>query len=672
MQKLRLLILITLLPLALFAQKTTKITVVNAPRNRVDTKNQISYLRNPTFRQGNATFTCDSAVFYEVTNIVEAYKNVHINQADTVNIFSDRLTYNGNTKIAHLTGNVRLLDRQSVLTTNILDYNMATKVGTYVEGGKIVNKDVTLTSKNGYYFANTRDAYFRYTVVVVTPQVTIKSDTMRYNTLTNWTYFYGPTNIKSKDDNLYTENGAYNTKSEYAYFGKKNLYTSGSRSMKGDSLYYDGKLGYGKAVRNIIFIDTADKTMLRGQLGYYYKKDERTLVTKNAYIGMGTSDSIMVKDIKRPDSLWLGADTLETQMVLRQTLKLIPRPVVTNNFVTAAKEKIPGVRAKPKAAAVVPTVAQKLPKDTTAKVATPLKSDTSIAKILIKPSTLDSAKKLKIDTLKKTSVKAKPGPVINPLDTVRARIIKAYHHVKVFKSNLQALSDSLFYTSADSTLRWYRNPILWGDGSQQTADTIYLQMRNKKLSSVEAFQNAFSVNVEKDSTRFNQVKGRRQTGFFADGKIKVTYIDGNAESIYFTKDKNGVYENMTQTVGSRLRINFKDDELATVANIGAGKGDAESKMTPVGKLKENIFLTGFSWKPELRPLSKQDITNPKAKKSIIQPKKAVVAKPAPVVKKAVTAHITTPLATPKKIDSLSKKTIDSNIIKKQSQLPPKK
>ena len=672
MQKLRLLLLITLFPLALFAQKTTKITVVNAPRNRVDTKNQISYLRNPTFRQGNATFTCDSAVFYEITNIVEAYKNVHINQADTVNIFSDRLTYNGNTKIAHLTGNVRLLDRQSVLTTDILDYNMATKVGTYVEGGKIVNKDVTLTSKNGYYFANTRDAYFRYTVVVVTPQVTIKSDTMRYNTLTNWTYFYGPTNIKSKDDNLYTENGAYNTKSEYAYFGKKNLYTSGSRSMKGDSLYYDGKLGYGKAVRNIIFIDTADKTMLRGQLGYYYKKDERTLVTKNAYIGMGTSDSVMVKDIKRPDSLWLGADTLETQMVLQQTLKLIPRPVVTNNFVSAAKEKVPGVRAKPKAAAVVPAVTKKLLPDTTGKVLKPLKPDTTVAKLVIKPSRLDSLKKLKIDTLKKTGIKVKPGPVINPLDTVRARIIKAYHHVKVFKSNLQALSDSLFYTSADSTLRWYRNPILWGDGSQQTADTIYLQMRNKKLSSVEAFQNAFSVNVEKDSTRFNQVKGRRQTGFFADGKIKVTYIDGNAESIYFTKDKNGVYENMTQTVGSRLRINFKDDELATVANIGAGKGDAESKVTPVGKLKENIFLTGFSWKPELRPLSKQDITNPKAKKSIVPTKKSVTAKPLPLGKQPIKATINIPSATPKKLDSLSKKNIDSTVLKKLPQISSKK
>ncbi|WP_449435201.1 OstA-like protein [Pedobacter steynii] len=252
-----------------------------------DGKKNISYLKFPVFSHENATLTCDSAVFYQNDNVFEAFKNVHINQGDTINIYSDHLTYNGNTKIAHLTSNVRMVDKESVLTTNTLDYNMATKVGTYVEGGKIVNKDVTLTSKNGYYFSNSRDSYFRYNVVVVTPQSTIKSDTLRYNTLTNWAYFYGPTNIKGKEDNLYTENGAYNTKTEYAYFGKKNLYTNGTKSLKGDSLYYDGIAGYGKAVRNIIFKDTADKTVLYGQLGYYYKIDERAVVTKKCICGNG-------------------------------------------------------------------------------------------------------------------------------------------------------------------------------------------------------------------------------------------------------------------------------------------------------------------------------------------------------------------------------------------------
>lgn len=775
MQKLHYLLFFLLIPFTLLAQKRTKITLVNSQHSTVDLKSNISYLRKPVFQQDNAILRCDSAVFFEARNVFEAYNNVHINQADTVNIYSDRLTYDGNTKMAHLSSNVRLLDRTSVLTTNILDYNMNTKVGTYVQGGKIVSKgsteanDVTVTSKNGYYFANSRDAYFRYNVVVLTPEVKILSDTMRYNTLNSWTYFYGPTNIKGKDDNLYTENGAYNTKSEYAYFGKKNLYTSGSKSLKGDSLYYDGIAGYGKAVRNIVFSDTVDRTVLYGQLGYYYKADERALVTKNPYVGMG-KDSVKVNDVLRPDTLWLGADTLETQMVLRQTLKLIPRPVIKkDNEIgsdvpedgedpkaarkkrnAAAQEaaagkaggrkeeeganaegakaeagaggaaarkqeqadstgKVPGTTEKVasatgKATSAVDSVgkappgkaedvkatsakesrkarrkkakdagekaiqgavvdamskvadsagtaglkdaAAKLldsvgeegkpgldslkqisPADAAAKISKAtsdglkkvVSGDAATAKVANStagaakktPNTAGSASKAaaaKDTTKNKTAVK--PPVILDPSDTVKVRTIKAYHNVRVYKSNLQAISDSLFYNSADSTLRWFKNPIMWGEGSQQTGDTIYLQMRNSKLSSVQVLQSAFAVNVEKDSAHFNQVKGKVMTGFFKEGKIQSLYVDGNAESIYFTKDDNNVYKEMNQTVSSRLKITFKDDEIADLLTIK----EAESAITPLSKLNEDVFLTGFMWKPELRPLSKRDITNPKARK----------------------------------------------------------
>ncbi len=685
MQKLRLLIILILFPFALFAQKKTKITLINSQHNTIDLKTNTSYLRKPVFKQDNAILSCDSAVFYEARNVFEAFRNVHINQADTVNIYSDRLTYDGNSKMAHLTSNVRLLDRESVLTTNILDYNMGAKISTYVEGGKIVSKDVTLTSKNGYYFSNSRDAYFRYNVVVVTPEVTIKSDTLRYNTLTNWTYFYGPTNIKGKDDNLYTENGAYNTKSEYAYFGKNNLYTQGSKSLKGDSLYYDGIAGYGKAVRNIVFVDTTDKTVLHGQLGYFYKADERTVVTRNAYIGMGTKDSIKVNEVMRPDSLWLGADTLETQMVLQQTLTLIPRTVIKKDnevgseevdSTTVGKEKRVKVNDLPPAARVSATntpapgkaaegeseskkAARKRKKEAQKKgeespsPSAPILNTDSLKAAEVAKTPLDSLRKVPpdpLDSLKKNatvagdsiaklpkgkvsdttkklvaakdSAKLKPAKILNPLDTVKARIIKAYHNVRVYKSNLQARSDSLFYTSADSTLRWYNKPIMWAERSQQTGDTIYVQMKNNKLSAVEVFQTAFAVNVEKDSARFNQVKGKKMTGFFKDGKVNSMYVDGNAESIYFTKDEKGAYKEMNQTVSSRLKITFQNDEIADLVTIR----DAESAITPIAQLKENVLLTGFIWKPELRPSSKRDITNPQ--KAVKEPSKASAAKTA--------------------------------------------
>ncbi len=679
-------------PFSLLAQQRTKIILKDARVGNTDGKKNISYLKFPVFSHENATLTCDSAVFYQNDNVFEAFKNVHINQGDTINIYSDHLTYNGNTKIAHLTSNVRMVDKESVLTTNTLDYNMATKVGTYVEGGKIVNKDVTLTSKNGYYFSNSRDSYFRYNVVVVTPQTTIKSDTLRYNTLTNWAYFYGPTNIKGKEDNLYTENGAYNTKTEYAYFGKKNLYTNGTKSLKGDSLYYDGIAGYGKAVRNIIFKDTADKTVLYGQLGYYYKIDERAVVTKNAYVGMGTKDSITVNKKLQPDTLWLGSDTLETQMVLQKTLKLIESPVLKKNNELGDPEKpqknngaqVPGMTAEeigitkkpekidPKGKAKPEKKGNKnvLPIDSTAlkvakdslltKVTLPkdsLAKDTILQKKpdipLVKDSlkvTKDPVKAIKTeiagkkpDSLsKKADSLVKPGNVVkkidaavkttdsllkknakdslpvSPLDTVKTRSIKAYHNVRVYKSNMQAKADSLFYTSADSTLRWYGNPILWSQNSQQTGDTIYLRLKNNKLNTLQVIDNAFQVNVNADSAKFNQIKGKLITAFFKDGELSTMFVDGNAESVYYNRGNDSAYTDMNQTVSSRIKIIFQNKEIRHILTVK----EPEGIRVPIAELKEDVLLTGFTWKPELRPLSKKEVINGKPKAKAVTPKKS--------------------------------------------------
>ncbi|WP_443936554.1 OstA-like protein [Pedobacter sp. MW01-1-1] len=662
---------------------------------RGDIKNNISYILNGVFQQDNATLTCDSAIFYTKKNSVEMHKNVHINQL-TTDIYSDELQYDGHKKHAHFTGNVRMQDPTMVLTTNILDYNTNTKIGTYTNGGKIVNQSVTLTSKNGKYESYTNDSYFRYNVLAVTPQATIKSDTLRYNTGDFWTYFYGPTNIKGKDDNMYTENGRYNTKTENAYFGKRNLYTQGTRSLKGDSLHYDGSTGIGEAVRNIVFTDTKDNIKIRGNLGYYYKKDQRTLVTRGAYMSVGTQDSIIKNGKKMSDTLWLGADTLEAQMVLQKSLKLIPKiSIQADNEIgededTGSKEpkykgeteivantksgnnkKAKNKNANPTEQKDVKTAS--LSPDLTEKTDSVALDSLSKQKINTKndslQNTLDSVAKSTLDNKKdsiqkqtattqsqnkKTAINPSGTPVkapakpakgvvnpaaknikniglkpdttkFNPADTVQTRSIKAYHNAKLFKTNIQSKTDSIFYTSADSTLRCYGNPIIWSDGSQQVADTMYIQFKQSKINNFQAIRNAFVVNTPKDSLRFNQIKGRLITGFFEDGKVKNLYVDGNAESIYYTQDeKTKVYKDMNQSISSRIKFIFKDNEVQEITLINK----AETATQPDVDVAKDHVLKGFSWKPAERPKAKKDVIGSSGKTT---PKKSA-AKSAPSTK----------------------------------------
>jgi len=667
-----------------------------------------------TFQQDYSTLTSDSAYFYIQDNLVDAFGHVNINQGDTLNIYSDKLNYDGNTKIAILTDNVRMVDKDATLTTNHLNYNTATRIGTYTDGGKLVNKDNTLLSKNGYYFAFSRDSYFRYNVSLTTPDALVKTDTMRYNTKTKISYFYGPTNIYStkgeKDkDTLYTENGTYNTTTEQAAFGKNNLYHTGTRSLKGDSLFYDKLKGYGRAVKRVTFNDKEQKVTIKGDLGTYFKAEEKTVVTQDPYVIMITekkdttktdsaakADSIAKagaalkkqqakngntitmaqlikktipgatgslnqgsKDIKaeadsliklqqnnpakgnaaakktgnssekqtkprtvgedkiplkpvtakdtsrlKQDSIYMSADTIETRILTYKDLKIYEEKQrlahIRDTTTRVKKPKIKESKFLTASQAMITIDTSYRQRDFFGKP-----KPVAVKKKAVRPR---SKQQLALDSMAKKHLtdSVLKARLAEPSDTARIRIIIAHHHFKMFKSDLQAKSDSMFYSNSDSTIRCFVNPIMWTQGSQLSGDTIYLQMKHKKLDNLKMFPNAFIVNIEKDdSVHFNQVAGKQMRGYFKDDKLSRMFIEGNAESIYFSRDSGKMtISGMQRSLSSRIRVDFKDNEATNLAFYTK----PENRYGPLAKFKDDEkILKGFIWKPKERPVSKESI-----------------------------------------------------------------
>ena len=571
----------------------------------------------PVFVHEGSTLASDSADFNQAANTFEAFGHVVITQPSGTVIYSDHLNYDGNTKLAILTNKVRLIDGDATLTTDHLTYNMTTKIGTYTGGGKIVNGKNVLTSKNGYYFETSRDSYFRYDVVLTTPEALIKTDTLKYNSTTKIAYFYGPTNIYGKDDTLYTENGNYNTQSDQARFGKKNLYTQGSKSLTGDSLFYDRKAGYGRAIGNVIFIDTAEKAQLRGGIGVYQKAEESILVTINPYVVI-----ISESDSAKVDSIWMTADTLFSKVIF--TRDLVPYKkdeMIPDNQLATIEEPV----AVPQEVPFDPVVARAtmIPDRTTEapdSLKTPEKTKEPDKLIppkdkelpLVKPDKKPPAKsktnkdikspdeKGKSDSLKTSKL---PADSISA-DTSKTRIILAYHNAKIFKSDLQARADSMFFSYSDSTVRCYVNPMIWAQGSQLSGDTVYLQMKNKKMDNMLLQHNSFIVNTEDaDSTNFNQIKGKVINGYFKDNKLNSMFVDGNAESVYYVKEDSS-YTGLNHLVSGRLKILLDDNKLQSITAIRS----IDASITPMEDLKEEErVLEGFIWKPKDRPKSKEEI-----------------------------------------------------------------
>ena len=213
-------------------------------------------------------------------------------------------------------------------------------------------------------------------------------------------------------------------------------------------------------------------------------------------------------------------------------------------------------------------------------------------------------------------------------DTTKIRIVSAYKKVKIFKSDLQAKADSAFFSYGDSTMRIYQQPLVWAQGSQLSADTMYIQMKNKRMDNLDMIRNAIIVNANKDSVKFNQIAGKFMKGYFKNEKLDVVFVNGNAESIYFPQDSansNG----MMRSIASRMRINFDDDSVMSVTFIRK----PEHTYYPIEKLTEELkTLPNFNWKPKERPKSKLDILP----SLVAETKKSAVKKtPAKVSNKTV-------------------------------------
>jgi len=731
---------------SLFAQE--ELRLISSRYSTVIDQQGFSSIQPVYAHKGN-TLSADSGIIYEDEvgrQFFEAFGNVVITQPSGTIIYSDRLHYDAAPQIATLTNNVRMVDANSVLTTNHLIYKMRDKIGNYTGGGRIISKSDTITSRNAYYFENTQDAYFRNKVVVRTPDVKIYTDTMRYNSDLRMTYFFGPTNIKGNSgENLYTEKGNYNTEKGIANFNKNNLYTEGTRFLKGDSLYYDRATGVGKAYRNVVFVDTLDKFYAYGGYGLYDQADESITMTDRPLItmvvendstsapvdssAMVPADSVKIdltetkkdtvtqkeisqieeediaadkemitaadsthmtlpRDTAKVDSVYMTADTLYSRMIMLRDYKAldfkldrsggeietdedidygdeddygsedsgietdhltqlsdsvktaidsvsidsisveggidsIPIDSASiNRMKTDSVETVVAKKVEEKLAIAKPADIKKaIPIDSTKKAAINETARADIARSMEQDSILRQQaampEEATADSLinQAISVAQTPDTTFKDtanqayLDTARTRIVKAYYNVRMFKSDLQAVADSVYYGMADSMFRFMGRPMIWAEGSQISSDTIYMQIQNQRMDNALLINNAFMVNAVLDTVKFNQLKGRKITAFFANNSIDRMYVDGNAENLSFaTNDKTHRITEMFHDRGARIKIKMEGKKIIDYITIRK----VDQKLYPFKQVtQENEVLPGFVWRPQDRPKSKEDMMNRK-------------------------------------------------------------
>lgn len=267
-------------------------------------KNTRRLIGNVVFTHGGAKMYCDSAYFYSDKNSLDAYNNVYINQGDTVHLYGDHLYYDGNTRKATITGKVKLINKETTLTTTSLDYDIGKGIGYYTHHADIINQDNHLESIIGYYYSRKNLFKFIDSVVITNPNYKMYSDTLDYNTKTKTAYFLSPSEIFGDSSYAYCERGWYNTATDVSQLNRHALVQNKQRTISGDSLYYEKATGFGRAIDNVKIIDKEKNIILRGNKGIYYDKNQYARLTDKAvFIQAGDKDS-----------LFLHADTLLSEV----------------------------------------------------------------------------------------------------------------------------------------------------------------------------------------------------------------------------------------------------------------------------------------------------------------------------------------------------------------------
>jgi lipopolysaccharide export system protein LptA len=269
---------------------------------KIDSVTEVTIIAGSVrLRQGNTIFECDSCVINKRINLFEAFGNVHINDSDTANVYSDHLRYLTDRKIAYLDGNVKLTDGKGVLTTPTLEYDMNTKVGIYRNGGRVVNKETVLTSEEGFYYADLKDVYFKKNVKLKDPAYDLQSDSLLYNTGTEVVRFIAETLVKdSSNRTIKTREGYYDKRTGKAEFGQNPIITDKDIQVTGQRIISDDSLGITQIFGRGIIVDTANKTTVIADTIFYNKKNESFLAF---------AKPLMIVE-QEQDSIFIAADTL--------------------------------------------------------------------------------------------------------------------------------------------------------------------------------------------------------------------------------------------------------------------------------------------------------------------------------------------------------------------------
>lgn len=197
------------------------------------------------------------------------------------------------------------------------------------------------------------------------------------------------------------------------------------------------------------------------------------------------------------------------------------------------------------------------------------------------------------------------------------RIVRACHKVRAYRSDIQAVCDSLVFDSRDTCMTMYKDPILWYNNMQLLGEEIKIYMDTASIDWVNIINQTLYAE-RMGEQEYNQIRGQEMRFLFNEGELSEMQVIGSVEVRYYPLDGDSVMLGLNCTESGRLTTFMKDGEVDKILI----PTKADGIFYPLSQVpQEKRYLGNFAWFDYVRPTDKDDIFKWRGKSKELQLKK---------------------------------------------------
>lgn len=416
---------------------------------------------------------------------------------------------------------------------------------------------LSLFSDYAFYDGNDQMAEARHNVVLTHRKTKLYTDSLNYDRLYGIGYFFEGGKMIDRQNVLVSDWGEYDTETRMSVFNYNVSLKNPKFVLTTDTLHYDTRTSLAHIVGPSVI--TSDESVIHTSQGFYdTNKDYARLYGRSTVTNNGktlTGDSLF-HDEKT------GISEGFSNVVYNDTVN---KNQLTGNYVWY--------------------------NDSTGYA---FATDSAVLKDYSQGDTLF----VHSDSMKVYTFNINTDSVY--------RKAHCYYKVRAYRTDVQAVCDSLVYNTKDSCLTMYKDPITWNAGRQLLGEVIEVFMKDSTIDRAHVINQALSVEMLPDSTRFNQIASREMFGYFTDGELRETEAIGNVQCVYyFQDDKDSSLISMTNLETDTMRMFMLDRQLQSIWTCK--QSGVMYPITQIPPAKDK--LPSFAWFDYIRPTDKYDIFN---------------------------------------------------------------